>query len=67
MLKQIYMMNISISDGVKFINKSSQNFCFNYTKNMNLIETNLTYIREHQQKTFVTLSRFWPLRGWGFE
>ena len=21
--------------------------------------------REHRQKTFVTLSRFWPLRGWG--
>ena len=21
--------------------------------------------REHQQKTFVKLSRFWPLRGWG--
>ena len=23
--------------------------------------------REHWQKTFVTLSRFWQLRGWGFE
>ena len=22
-------------------------------------------LREHQQKTFVPLSRFWPLRGWG--
>ena len=22
-------------------------------------------VREHWQKTFLTLSRFWPLRGWG--
>ena len=22
-------------------------------------------LREHRQKTFVTLSGFWPLRGWG--
>ena len=22
-------------------------------------------LREHQQKIFVMLSRFWPLRGWG--
>ena len=23
------------------------------------------YIREHGQKTFVMISRFWLLRGWG--
>ena len=23
--------------------------------------------REHWQKTFVTLSGFWPLRGWGWQ
>ena len=23
------------------------------------------FLREHRQKTFVTLSRFWPLSGWG--
>ena len=23
------------------------------------------WIREHRQKTSVTLSRFWPLKGWG--
>ena len=22
-------------------------------------------LREHRQKTFITLSEFWPLRGWG--
>ena len=22
-------------------------------------------LREYQQKTFITLSRFWSLRGWG--
>ena len=24
----------------------------------------LNFIREHRQKIFVTLSRFWALRGW---
>ena len=23
-------------------------------------------VREHKQKNFVTLSKFWPLRGWGW-
>ena len=27
--------------------------------------THATYIREHRQNTFVKLSRFWLLRGWG--
>ena len=31
-------------------------------------EGSLKSVREHQKKTtFVTLSGFWPLRGWGFE
>ena len=29
------------------------------------IVENTFVFREHQQKTFVLLSRFWPLRGWG--
>ena len=29
------------------------------------ITVSAIYIREHQQKTFVTLSGFWPLRGIG--
>ena len=24
-----------------------------------------TKLRQHQQKTLITLSGFWPLRGWG--
>ena len=25
------------------------------------------FIREHRPKTFITLSGFWPLKGWGEE
>ena len=27
--------------------------------------TEIQVLREHQQKTFITLSGFWLLRGWG--
>ena len=29
------------------------------------IMVHTTKLREHQQKTLITLSGFWPLRGWG--
>ena len=28
-------------------------------------EIEICQLREHQQKTFVMLGRFWPLKGWG--
>ena len=36
---------------------------FNHHQNV-VFKLSLSLFREHRQKTFITLSGFWPLRGW---
>ena len=48
-----------------FLNRTLVSFIGNKMyNNQSLTHNELIVVREHRQKTFVTLSGFWPLSGW---